>query len=138
MTTGLKKPSNYYIELMTVFPPRPITNKAELLATQQRINSILDTRNLTQDDRDYLIILGLLVYEYEEKYESMPELTDRELLQGLMEEYNLQIQDFLNIFDTKETIIQILEGKKSINSQEFKKIAELEKFVSLKNEAKNN
>ncbi|HBE49841.1 MAG TPA: transcriptional regulator, partial [Cyanobacteria bacterium UBA11369] len=30
MTTGLKIPSSYYIELITNFPPRPITNEAEL------------------------------------------------------------------------------------------------------------
>jgi HTH-type transcriptional regulator / antitoxin HigA len=74
MTTGINPPSNYYMELITDFPPRPVTNDAELTATQERINSILDKRNLTQDDRDYLRVLGILVYEYEEEYEPMPKL----------------------------------------------------------------
>lgn len=39
MTTGLKTPSSYYMELITTFPPRPITCEAELTATQ---NSLLD------------------------------------------------------------------------------------------------
>ena len=66
--------------------PRPITNDAELIATQQRINDLLEQKNLNQDDRDYLRVLGILIYEYEEKNESFPVLTDRELLQTLMEE----------------------------------------------------
>lgn len=124
MTTGLKTSSNYYLELVTAFPPRPITNEAELIATQQRINNILDTKVLTQDDRDYLRVLGMLIYEYEKKHEPTPELEARELLQALMEEYNLQIQDFLSIFETEETILEILQSKRSINSQEFQKLVE--------------
>ncbi len=71
MTTGLKTPSSYYIELITTFPPRPITNEAELIATQNQINSFLDKGKLTQDDRDYLKVLGTLVYDYEDKNEPM-------------------------------------------------------------------
>ena len=75
MTTGLKTPNSYYMELITTFPPRPITNEAELIATQNRINDILDKGPLTRDDRDYLSVLGMLVYEYEEKHEPpMPEI----------------------------------------------------------------
>ncbi len=32
MMTGLKTPSSYYIEIITTFPPRPITCEAELIA----------------------------------------------------------------------------------------------------------
>ena len=45
MTTGLKIPSSYYIEIITTFPPRPITCEAELIATQNRIDSILSRKN---------------------------------------------------------------------------------------------
>ncbi len=72
ITTGFKTPNNYYIELITTFPPRPIMNEVELIATQNRINFILDKGSLTKDDRDYLKILGMLVYEYEEKHENIP------------------------------------------------------------------
>ena len=63
MTTGIENPSKYYIEPINSFPPRPINNQAELIATQNKINSILDKQNLTQDDKDYLRVLGMLVYE---------------------------------------------------------------------------
>ena len=52
MTTGLKTPSSYYIEIITTFPPRPINCEAELIATQNRIDSIVNRRNITQDDLD--------------------------------------------------------------------------------------
>ena len=87
------------MELITTFPPRPITNEAELIATQNRINAILDKGPLTRDDRDYLNVLGMLVYEYEEKHEPpMPEISGVELLQALLVEFQLQPQDLVPIF----------------------------------------
>ncbi|NEQ37659.1 MAG: transcriptional regulator [Okeania sp. SIO3I5] len=83
MTTGLKTPNNYYIELITKLPPRPITNESELIATQNRINSILDKGFLTKEDRDYLKVLGILVYEYEEKHELIPTIRVVQLLKAL-------------------------------------------------------
>jgi HTH-type transcriptional regulator / antitoxin HigA len=125
MTTGLTTPSPYYLNLIAEFAPRPITNDAELVATQQRINSIIDNKNLNQDDRDYLRVLGILIYDYEEKNERFPELTDGELLQTLMKDYNLKVQDFLGIFDQEQTILDILNGKRNLNSQETFKVRSL-------------
>jgi len=125
MTTGLTKPSPYYLKLITEFAPRPITNDADLIATQQRINDLLDQKPLNQDDHDYLRVLGMLVYDYEEKTEQFPELTDAELLQTLMEDYNLTIQDLLGIFEQEQTIVDILNGKRKLNSQEALKVRRL-------------
>jgi HTH-type transcriptional regulator/antitoxin HigA len=125
MMTGLTIPSPYYLSLITEFAPRPITNDLELNITQQRINTILDQKNLSQDDRDYINVLGMLVYDYEEKNEQFPKLTDGELLQTLMEDYNLEIRDFLGIFEQEQTILDILDGKRQLNSQETFKLRSL-------------
>lgn len=125
MTTGLTTPSPYYLNLITEFAPRPITNEAELIETQQRINSIIDQKNLNQDDRDYLRVLGILVYDYEEKNEPFPKLTDSELLKTLMDDYNLKIQDFLGIFEQEKIVLDILNGKRTLTSQEAFKLRSL-------------
>ncbi len=70
MTSGLKTPSNYYLELITAFPPRPITNELEYEATQTQINKVLDKPEINLDDRAYLKILGLTIYDYEDQTES--------------------------------------------------------------------
>jgi hypothetical protein len=41
---------------------QPISNEAELAATQKQINLVLDRPNLTADDRDYLKVLGHQIY----------------------------------------------------------------------------
>ncbi len=110
MTTGLKMPSSYYMQLINAFPPRPITDDAELLATQARINAILDRSPLTQDDQDYLKVLGTLVYEYEERTEVFPRLTGLALLKSLMTEMNLLPQDLVPILEDESIVDGILSG----------------------------
>jgi HTH-type transcriptional regulator / antitoxin HigA len=66
--------SSAYIELLKAFPPRPITAEEELMATQTAIDSLLDKGELTRDERDYLHVLGMLVYEYEQTLEPIPDI----------------------------------------------------------------
>ncbi|MBE9198355.1 MULTISPECIES: transcriptional regulator [unclassified Nodularia (in: cyanobacteria)] len=123
MTSGLKTPSSYYIELITTFPPRPITNDDELIATQSRINCILDQGNITQDDRDYLKVLGTLVYDYEQSHELIPNLLGVELLQALLEESNLQPQDLVDFLESESTVLDILNGKRQLTAMEIQNLA---------------
>ena len=74
------KNSSAYIELLQAFPPRPITGEEELMATQEALDSLLDKGELTPDERDYLHVLGTLVYEYEQTLELIPDIYGVELL----------------------------------------------------------
>jgi HTH-type transcriptional regulator/antitoxin HigA len=123
MTTGLKTPSSYYIELITTFPPRPITNDSELIATQNQINHILDKGKLTQDDRDYLKVLGTLVYDYEDKNEPMPDLKGIELLTALLEESNLQPKDLASICQSESIVLDILNRNRELTASQIKELA---------------
>ncbi|MBW4621888.1 MAG: transcriptional regulator [Cyanosarcina radialis HA8281-LM2] len=123
MTTGLKIPSSYYMELINTFPPRPITNDAELIAMQNRINQILDRSKMTPDDRDYLKILGMLVYEYEEKHELLPPIKGVELLKALLEESNLQPQDLDSILNGEDSIDQIPNDEIKLTDHQIERLA---------------
>ena len=118
-----KKITSTYMELITTFPPPPITNEAELIATQNQINSILDKGKLTQDDRDYLKVLGTLVYDYEDKNEPMPTLKGVQLLKALLEESNLQPQDLAPIFLSESIVLDILDGKRELTASQIKELA---------------
>jgi HTH-type transcriptional regulator / antitoxin HigA len=123
MTTGLKMPSSYYMTLINHFPPRPITDEAELAATQAQINSLLDKATLNQDDRDYLKVLGMLVYDYEERHEPIPSLQGSELLQALMEEANLQAQDLIPIFENETIVLEVLSSEREITDRQINELA---------------
>lgn len=123
MTTGLKTPSSYYMQLINAFPPRPITTEVELEATQAQINSILDRGRLTQDDQDYLKVLGMLVYEYEEKTEVFPRLTGVELLRALLDEMGLMPKDLVPIVGAESTVVEILNGMSQPTEMQVQQLA---------------
>ena len=80
--------SSAYIELLKTFPPRPITAEEELIVTQKAIDSLLDKGELTSDERDYLNVLGTLVYEYEQTLEPIPDIYGIELLKALIKKFS--------------------------------------------------
>ena len=121
---GLTPISNYYLQLVNEFPPRPIGNQDELIATQKRINSILDKANINQDDRDYVKVLGMLVYDYEEKNEVFPKLEPIEILDDLINNQKIKTIDLLNIFKSESDIVQIVNHQRQITNDEAQKLNE--------------
>lgn len=107
--------------------PSKITNEAELVATQERIDSILDKRNITQDDKDYLKVLGTLVYDYEQQHEPMPVLKGIEMIEALLEESNQEPKDLVAIVG-KTDVEDILSGKRAPNQDEIEKLAKFFKI----------
>jgi HTH-type transcriptional regulator / antitoxin HigA len=124
MTVGLKTPSNYYMELITTFPPRPIANDEELIATQNRINEILDRASITSDDRDYLKVLGTLVYDYEETREIWHPLKGIALLKTLINEDNVSLEKLLEIFESEEIFNEVMMIERELTVSQLKQLGE--------------
>ncbi|MCU0540721.1 MAG: transcriptional regulator [Oscillatoriaceae cyanobacterium Prado104] len=116
--------SNAYIELLKLFPPRPITVENELIATQGAIDSLLDKGELTPDERDYLNLLGMLVYEYEQTLEPIPDIYGVELLKASIEEFELRQKDLVPIFKTESIISDSLHEKRQLTAEHIQKLAD--------------
>ena len=112
-----------YLELLKQYPPRPIDNEEDLEMMQQVINRLLDKPQLTVEEREYLNVLGALIYEYEENQEPIPDIYGLELLKFILEEKNLQKQDLLSIFESKSTLDDILDGQQDLTPVYIQKLA---------------
>ncbi|MDZ8090150.1 MAG: transcriptional regulator [Nostoc sp. DedQUE12b] len=117
-----KRPT--YIQLLQAFPPRPIKTEEELFATQKIIDSLIDSAPLTSDEKDYLNILGTLVYEYEETQQPVPDIYGVDLLQVLIEENGLLQKDLLPIFKTESIISAILKKRRKLTTRHIEELAE--------------
>ncbi len=117
--------SNSYIDLLRKFPPRPIKSEADLLATQEIIDALLDSNELSLEKQDYLNVLGILVHEYEEKYVAVPDLSGVELLRALIVELGLKQKDLVPIFKTESIASAILNGHRKFTVEHIEKLAEL-------------
>ena len=112
-----------YLELLKQYPPRPIHNEEDLEMMQEVINRLLDKPQLTVEEREYLNVLGSLIYEYEENQEPIPDIYGLELLKFILEERNLQKQDLLSIFESKSTLDDIFDGQQELTPIYIQKLA---------------
>jgi len=112
-----------YLELLKQYPPRPIHNEEDLEMMQEVINRLLDKPQLTAEEREYLNVLGALIYEYEENQEPIPDIYGLELLKFILEEKNLQKQDLLSIFESKSTLDDIFDGLQELTPIYIQKLA---------------
>lgn len=103
--------------------PRPITNTADLAAAQAVVDRLLDSPQLTPDQRDYLHVLGMLIYEYEERLEPLPDISGVELLKVLMVERDLLQKDLVSIFKTESIVSAVLNGKRNLTVEHIQKLA---------------
>ncbi len=112
-----------YLELLKQYPPRPIDDEEDLEMMQEVINRLLDKPQLTAEEREYLNVLGALIYEYEENQEPIPDIYGLELLKFILEEKKLQKQDLLSIFESKSTLDDILDGQQELTPVYIQKLA---------------
>lgn len=113
-----------YIQLLQKFPPRTITNDQELEATQKVIDRLLDRPQLTEDESDYLNVLGTLVFDYEQKSEPIPDIYGVELLKVLLIERQLRQKDLVPVFKTESIVSDILNGKRQLTVRHIQELAQ--------------
>jgi len=57
----------FYVELLKSLLPRPIHSQEQYDKVQRQIDILIDKGYLLEDERDYLILLGLLIKDYEDR-----------------------------------------------------------------------
>ncbi len=113
-----------YIQLLQQFPPRTISNDEQLEATQVVIDELLDRGELSPEESDYLNVLGTLVFDYEQKTGSIPDIYGVELLRVLITERQLRQEDLVPIFKTESIVSDILNGKRQLTVRHIQELAQ--------------
>jgi HTH-type transcriptional regulator / antitoxin HigA len=104
-----------YTNLLISFPPRSIKSEEDFEKTQVIVDKLLDKGNLTEEEEDYLFVLGMLINEYEEHLDLVPDIYGVELLKVLIEETNLKQKDLVPIFKTESIVSDVLKGKRKLS-----------------------
>lgn len=113
-----------YIDLLMAFPPRPIRTAEQFLATQAAIDELLDKGEITEDEQDYLNLLGTLVYEYEQQTVEIPDIHGIEMLKVLIEEFGLRQKDLVSIFKTESIVSDVINNKRSLTIEHIQKLSQ--------------
>lgn len=124
--TNISKTShnnNQYEALVANFMPRPIQTEADYWATQAVIDRLLDQPTLSADEEAYLDILSLLIWQYDEAQETIPELRGVALLKGLMSEMGIKQKTLIPIFKHESTVSDVLHGRRKLTVAHIERLA---------------
>lgn len=113
-------------KLVQEFPLRRIRTEKQYQAVQDRIDVLLDRGELTQEEQEYLTMLGMLVEAYEASIEDEEdyELRGVELVKSLLEEHGLRQKDLVDIFKTESIVSAVLNGHRSLTVEHIDKLAQ--------------
>ncbi|GJD23241.1 hypothetical protein RIVM261_081970 [Rivularia sp. IAM M-261] len=130
----MQNKNTIYTNLLISFPPRPIKSEEDFEKTQVIVDKLLDKGNLTEEEQDYLFVLGMLIHEYEKHFDfathmKVPDIYGVELLKVLIEETNLKQKDFathmkVSIFKTESIVSDVLKGKRKLTVEHIQKLGE--------------
>jgi HTH-type transcriptional regulator/antitoxin HigA len=123
MMTGIT--GNPYGALLLDFLPRVIKTETDYMAVQKQVDRLVDQDEISPAERDYLELLGTLIWEYEARTEDATEYELRgiELLRGLMALHGLKQLDLVPIFKTKSIVSAVLNGKRQLTVEHIKRLA---------------
>ena len=116
---------NTYTNLLISFPPRPIKSEEDLEKVQNIVDKLLDKEKRTEEEEDYLYLLAILIEEYEEKQDLIPDIYGVELIKALMVELNLKQKDLIPIFKTESIVSDVLNGKRKMTTEHIQRSAEM-------------
>jgi HTH-type transcriptional regulator/antitoxin HigA len=119
----IQKNKKSYIDLLAEFPPRPIYSDSELEAVQTVIDELIDRGKLNADEEDYLSLLGTLVHQYEQIHHPIPDIYGVELIEALLEEFELKQKDLVPIFKTESIVSAVLNGHRKLMTEHIEKLA---------------
>jgi HTH-type transcriptional regulator / antitoxin HigA len=113
-----------YVDLLNEFPPRPIKSEQEFTAVQKVVDVLLDAKQLSTDQKEYLNLLGIIIYEYEGKKVGIPDIYGVDLLNVLIDEWGLKQKELIPIFKTESIVSAVLNGHRQLTVEHIQKLAE--------------
>jgi HTH-type transcriptional regulator/antitoxin HigA len=107
--------------------PRPISCEDEAARIEHVIDELVDVaamRDLTSDERDFLNLLGNLLYAWEEDRYDWPHASPLELLRALMEDTETKQADLVGpVFPSSGIASEVLKGKRRLTYAYVERLA---------------
>jgi HTH-type transcriptional regulator/antitoxin HigA len=110
-------PPKSYVELLTEVQPRPISSEEEADAIQAVIDTFIDKPDeLTDDEQDFLSLLGDLIYAWEQGRYGLPSVPPLQMLRTIMADNGVRQVDLVgSVFPTRSVASAVLSGKRKLS-----------------------
>ncbi len=118
------KREDRYLELVRLFPLRPLRTDADLDAAVAVVDSLIDQDELSAPEQDYLDVLSDLVKGYEDEHIPIKLVGDVAMLRLLIEAKGVtQAEAAKQAGIAESTVSEVLAGKRKLNRTQIGKLA---------------
>lgn len=114
---------NRYLTLINHLPPRIVKNDDEYTQVQTAIDALIDQGELSEDEQDYLSLLGLLLADYDQRHLPFPTPRGVALVNLLVEEMGLKTEQLTSIFETDSAVSAVLDGDQTLTAEHIEKLS---------------
>lgn len=112
-----------YDELIKLFPLKPIKSETDLDKAEKIAESLIDKGDLTEDEKDYLDVLCLIVEHYESIHHPIPSVGPIDVINHLMKTNKLKQKDMIDVFKTESIVSEVLNGKRGLTIKHIQKLS---------------
>jgi HTH-type transcriptional regulator/antitoxin HigA len=118
------KEKDRYMELIHLFPLRPIRSDDELDAAVAVIHSLIDQDRMNKAELDYLDVLDRLVEKYEDATIPLTPVSDADMLRSFLDSHRITQAELAKATGIAEsTVSEVLAGKRKLNRGQIGKLA---------------
>ena len=105
-----------YRALLAEAAPRVIRNDKELDRFTALLLELDERPRPTAEERELAELLTMLIEQYEAKHHAISGVSAVEVLRFLMEQHGLSAKDLCDVFGSKGTTSEVLNGKRKIST----------------------
>ncbi len=106
----------------TLYPMRPIKTSEDYEKALSSMETVFDINKGPLSE--YAEALAILIEHYEDNHYPVKNATGVEIIKFLMEQNNLKQKDLVGIIGGKSAVSEILSGKRQLNLNHIRKLAE--------------
>jgi HTH-type transcriptional regulator / antitoxin HigA len=119
----MAKVSSKYLDLIRLFPLRPIRSEGELDRAEAMLHQLLDAPSLSAPEQDYLEILGNLIEEYESKAHQIESVPPNQMLAMCIESKGVTQTEVSRATGIPvSTISELIAQKREFNRAHIEKL----------------
>jgi HTH-type transcriptional regulator/antitoxin HigA len=113
-----------YRDLLGTFEPRPIRSEREAETIGRLIDTLTDLSQLSEGQREFVGLLGQLLYDWESEYEEPIEVSPGEVVHSLLEDNGLRQVDLVGpVFPSAPAVSDFLAGRRPLSYERVDKLA---------------
>ncbi|GAC1445458.1 MAG: hypothetical protein NVSMB52_06610 [Chloroflexota bacterium] len=113
-----------YPDLLQAVQPRTIRTTEDAAAMNEHIDRLTDLADLSEDQREFVGLLGQLIYDWELEHEAPINVSPQEVVSSLLEENSLRQVDLVGpVFPTPSSVSDFLHHRRALSYDRVVKLA---------------